>query len=124
MDKTLPGLSDVVYDELTEKLTKKQQNRLKLGASTYLALEKDEKAKSGKRKSFSKLNQNKTVKEQKNRCKDCKKKSENFHFHHADRDRTNNSFENCEALCPNCHDKRHRKKKTKQGGKKKKWFSF
>jgi len=112
LDKTLPGVSDILYDVIKKNTTKKEQGYLKLGASGYLALEKDEKAKLGKRKPFSKLNQDKTVEEQKNRCKDCKKKSENFHFHHADGDRTNNSFKNCEALCPNCHDKRHRKSKN------------
>jgi len=88
----------------------------------YLNAEKDEKAKSGKRRLFSKLNQDKAIKNQNNRCKDCRKKSDVFEFHHANGDRTDNRFENCLALCPNCHAKKHRK--TKKSDKKRKWFGF
>lgn len=34
--------------------------------------------------------------------------------HHIDRDRTNNSIENLEILCPNCHAERHLLTKTGQ----------
>ena len=118
-----PGASDVLYDGIKKSTTKKEQAYLKLGAGLYLNAEKDEKAKSGKRKPFANLTKEKAKEKQRNRCKDCNKKSELFEYHHADGVRANNSLENCVALCPNCHAKRHRKKKAKQS-KRKKWFSF
>ncbi len=110
MDKTLPGLSDVVYDELTEKLTKKQQNRLKLGASAILALEKDEKAKSGKRKQFSKQTKLLVLISQRNNCKSCGQSLTVVNFDHIDGNSSNNYITNCQALCPNCHAKKTRKR--------------
>jgi len=31
-----------------------------------------------------------------------------FNFDHIDGDRSNNSFFNCQALCPNCHARKTR----------------
>lgn len=111
LDNTLPGLSNIVYDGIKKSTTKKERDILKLGAGLYLIAKKDEKTKSGKRKPFSESAKEEAIATQKNHCSDCHKKSELFEFHHADGDRTNNSFENCVALCPNCHAKRHRNKK-------------
>lgn len=45
-----------------------------------------------------------------NACNRCKKYTDLWDYHHRDRDRSNNSLENCEALCPYCHAKKTRKK--------------
>jgi len=75
----------------------------------YLNAEKDEKAKSGKRRQFPKLTKEKVLKMQKNRCKLCGKKSDVWDFDHIDGDKSNNDISNCQALCPNCHAKKTRK---------------
>jgi len=110
LDNTLPGLSDILYDEIKKNTTKKQQGYLKLGATGYLALEKDEKAKSGKRKPFSKLTKNEVLEYQHNRCKLCGKKSKIWDFDHIDGNSSNSDVSNCQALCPNCHAKKTRSK--------------
>ncbi len=76
----------------------------------YLNAEKDEKAKSGKRRQFSKLTKEKALKNQKNRCNLCGKKSDIWDFDHIDGDKSNNDISNCQSLCPNCHAKKTRKK--------------
>ena len=64
----------------------------------------------GKRKQFSKLTKQITLKKQKNRCASCGKKSKLWDYDHIDGDRTNNEISNCQALCPNCHANKTRKK--------------
>jgi len=110
LDKTLPGVSDILYDVLQKNTSKKDQAYLKLGASAYLALEKDEKAKSGKRKPFSTPTKKKILEYQQNRCKLCGKKSKIWDFDHIDGKSLNNDISNCQALCPNCHAKKTRDK--------------
>jgi hypothetical protein len=37
------------------------------------------------------------------KCAHCAKPPPRWEYHHQDGDRSNNSLENCEGLCPNCH---------------------
>jgi len=110
LDNTLPGLSEILYEGIKKNTTKKEQAYLKLGSALYLNAEKDEKAKSGKRKQFLKLTKEEVLKMQKNRCRLCGKKSDIWDFDHIDGDKANNDISNCQALCPNCHAKKTRKK--------------
>ena len=66
-----------------------------------------------KRKSFSQTTQEITLIKQAHKCNMCKKKMDVINFDHIDEDRSNNSIENCQALCPNCHAKKTRKKGNK-----------
>lgn len=51
-------------------------------------------------------------------CERCHfKKVEILHVHHKNRDRTNNSLENLELLCPNCHYTEHYLEKSWLNGK-------
>ena len=43
----------------------------------------------------------------------CNAKLFYCHFDHIDRDRSNNSLGNCQALCPNCHDLKTRRDQRK-----------
>ena len=47
---------------------------------------------------------------QANRCNYCQRNLDAVNFDHIDGNRTNNSFFNCQALCPNCHAKKTRRK--------------
>ena len=48
------------------------------------------------------------------RCNDCGKKSDVWDFDHVDGNSTNNSLDNCQALCPNCHAKKSRNIKQRK----------
>ena len=71
---------------------------------------KHEDKKNLKRKDFSKKTQKIILQIQKHRCNDCRKYYELLHFHHKDGNRSNNEISNAEALCPNCHAKKTRRK--------------
>lgn len=49
------------------------------------------------------------LKDQPHKCNRCgyNEHPEILQVHHADRDRTNNSIQNLEVLCPNCHRVEH-----------------
>lgn len=53
------------------------------------------------------------LKNQHFRCKACHKKSKVWDFDHINGDSSNNSLNNCQALCPNCHAEKSRIKKQK-----------
>jgi enolase len=63
-----------------------------------------------KRKDFSKTTQKKILVKQKYKCNMCKKKLDEINWDHIDGNRSNNSITNCQALCPNCHAKKTRKR--------------
>lgn len=53
--------------------------------------------------------QHKQVLEKQNgRCAICRETSGTFQFDHKDDNRNNNDLDNCQALCPNCHDRKSR----------------
>jgi len=47
---------------------------------------------------------------QNNRCNYCQRVLDVVNFDHIDGNRANNSYFNCQALCPNCHAKKTRGK--------------
>jgi len=86
---------------------------LDLAISVLKIIEKDM-SKPKARKDFSKSTKEPTMKKQKNRCNDCGKKSKHLDFDHIDGNSSNNSLDNCQALCPNCHAKKTRKSKKRE----------
>ena len=48
---------------------------------------------------------------QNNRCNYCHRVLDVVNFDHIDGNRANNSYSNCQALCPNCHAKKTRRKR-------------
>jgi len=65
------------------------------------------------RRNFSKATKEIVLRNQKNKCNDCCKKSKNLEFDHIDGGSSNNCLGNCQALCPNCHAKKTRKIKKR-----------
>jgi|GEM_PF-2701833 len=66
------------------------------------------------RKSFSKSIKNQVLKNQDRNCMDCGEKLDEIDYDHIDGNSSNNSLENCQALCPNCHAKKTRKTRQKK----------
>ena len=55
------------------------------------------------------------IKKKQNYCRnDCGKKSDVWDFDHIDGNSSNNSLDNCQALCPNCHAKKSRNIKQRK----------
>ena len=42
------------------------------------------------------------------KCAICGEHSGTFQFDHKDDNHNNNDLDNCQALCPNCHDRKSR----------------
>jgi len=68
------------------------------------------KPKSAKRRQFSKRTKLLVLIYQGNRCKSCSQSLDAVNFDHIDGNSSNNHIPNCQALCPNCHAKKTRKK--------------
>lgn len=66
------------------------------------------------RRGFSKSIKAEVKRRQNYRCNDCGKKSDIWDFDHTDGNSSNNSLDNCQALCPNCHAKKSRKIKQRK----------
>jgi len=66
------------------------------------------------RRSFSEPTKAKTLERQNYRCNHCGKESDVWDFDHIDGNSSNNSLENCQALCPNCHAKKTRNLKKRK----------
>jgi len=64
-----------------------------------------------KRKRFSKATKKAALIMQNNRCKLCYQYLVVVDFDHINGDRSNNLLINCQALCPNCHARKTRKKR-------------
>lgn len=107
LTKGNPILSNLVDPD---DLLKAYPNARKLAnLASDIALTK-EKNKPAKRRYFTKLTKEKTLEAQNYRCKLCGNKSDVWDFDHIDGNPANNSLSNCQALCPNCHAKKTRKK--------------
>ena len=63
------------------------------------------------RVNFSKKIRKWTLLVQNNRCNYCQRVLDVVNFDHIDGNRANNSYSNCQALCPNCHAKKTRRKR-------------
>jgi len=83
-------------------------------AEIFLRIVEKSMSKPTKRRRFSKSVMTKTLKLQKNKCKKCKHKLKECDFDHLDEDSSNISLNNCQALCPNCHAEKSRRKKQKK----------
>jgi len=70
-------------------------------------------SKQTKRRRFSNFVMKKTREIQNNRCNICHKKIKECDFDHRDGDSSNISLSNCQALCLECHRKKHRGIKQK-----------
>ena len=65
------------------------------------------------RKEFSKSTKQTILALQLYRCNHCSRFLDIINFDHINNNRSNNHITNCQALCPNCHAKKTRKKKFK-----------
>ena len=59
---------------------------------------------SNTRRGFSESVKDAVLERQGGRCANCGKHSASFQFDHKDGNHSNNTPNNCQALCPNCHD--------------------
>ena len=109
-DKFIPASSEYLFEQTRTKLKKKDRVKLDFLSGMYQWLSENDKSKPAKRKPFSKLTRKKVQEYQQNRCKLCGKKSDHFDFDHIDGNSSNNDVLNCQALCPNCHAEKTRKK--------------
>jgi len=62
----------------------------------------------GDRKDFAPSVQKAVLRKQNGRCNICRDVSSTFQYDHKDGDHSNNDPSNCQALCPNCHDRKSR----------------
>ena len=93
----------------------KEEAAVELASAILVASEKGKKlqktgTKTGKRRQFSKLTKQEVLISQNFRCVKCKNHLEIADFDHIDGNSSNNDISNCQALCPNCHVKKTRKK--------------
>jgi len=109
-DKKIPGFSYFFNPKKMLHLKKDQSDLLELASSFLLLADKATKSKKDARRYFSRLVKQKVLIRQDFCCNLCLKPLDNADFHHIDGDRSNNNIWNCEALCPNCHAKKTRKK--------------
>ena len=73
----------------------------------------EELRKENPRRRFKKWTKLGTLADQNNLCNMCYVYLDFPEYDHIDGDRSNNSNENCQALCPNCHAKKSRTNKNK-----------
>lgn len=62
------------------------------------------------RRGFSDVVKKQVLALQNNRCNNCQRLLDVAIFDHIDGNRANNLFYNCQALCPNCHAKKTRRR--------------
>ena len=62
------------------------------------------------RRGFSETIKNSVLTLQNHRCNYCQRALDVANFDHIDGNRANNSYFNCQALCPNCHAKKTRRR--------------
>jgi len=111
------GLSDIL-DPKNFDLSWGEEALLEIASSLILNSEKKKKLvkatkssrNSTKRRQFTKLCKQRVLIQQDFRCKSCKNSLEFPEFDHIDGNNSNNEISNCQALCPNCHAKKTRKK--------------
>jgi len=109
LDKKIPGFSIAFNPKKLFGLNKNQNEILDIAAS-YLLLAEKARKKKGIRQQFSKLVKQKVLIRQNFRCKLCLNTLVEIDFDHIDGYTSNNDISNCQALCPNCHAMKTRKK--------------
>ena len=72
--------------------------------------EAEKKKKPGKRKYFSASIKKKILAKQNYKCKICHRFLDVYDFDHVDENSSNNRMSNCQAVHPDCHAKKTRKK--------------
>jgi hypothetical protein len=82
---------------------------LGIGISYFIAVSRK---KNTIRQYFSSKVKSQILKKQNYKCATCKKFLNVYDFDHKDNDRSNNSYRNCQALCPICHAIKTRKLKS------------
>ncbi|MGQ0376045.1 MAG: HNH endonuclease [Nitrososphaerota archaeon] len=92
------------YSNTRRKLDAESKRLLKY----WKSLEKKENEKDIIRKGFPEQVKEQILKKQNLRCNNCRKLLTIMEFDHIDGNRGNNSPENCQALCPNCHAQKSR----------------
>lgn len=75
------------------------KSRKKTQSSEYSVLD---------RRPFSQDVRDTVLQNQEGRCAICGRHASSFQFDHKDGNHSNNSPNNCQALCPNCHDRKSR----------------
>jgi len=118
LDKYIPGASSFL-DIKDLNLRSEEEALLELASSLILKSEKKKKLakasktsrKGTKRKQFTKLTKQKVLIQQNFTCNWCKTVLEFPQFDHIDGNSSNNDISNCQALCPNCHAKKTRKRR-------------
>jgi len=116
LDKVFPGAS-YFLDPKKLNLSKETQAGLEIASAIILASDKGKKLQktttSGKyhrkRRQFSNLTKQKVLIQQNFRCVSCHDHLETTDFDHIDENSSNNHISNCQALCLDCHRKKHRK---------------
>jgi len=61
------------------------------------------------RRGFTEIVKKQVILQQNKKCNYCNRILDMINFDHIDGNRSNNSFFNCQALCPNCHAKKTRR---------------
>jgi len=92
------------------RITKKQKRWVDAVVKVLMQPAKPIQVKPQKRKEFSKKTKDAVLRDQNNFCRMCFQYMEVAEFDHINDDRSNNSRFNCQALCPNCHAKKTRRK--------------
>lgn len=126
---------DWIIREIRKQVTKNTIKKLKKGKIdlsqiAVLALSEtlysNLKSKKPKRKNFTKSVKKAARERQRNRCNICKQKPPTWEYDHINGDSSYNRFENCQALCPNCHSKktRHVEEKKQKIFQSIKWLKF
>lgn len=82
---------DVIESFIKKHSQKRERNRAMNNSKNFI------------RKHFNEETKEKVLRLQGHRCADCNKILTIVEFDHINGDRSDNSEDNCQALCPNCH---------------------
>lgn len=100
---------DFIWDRIKKKDVSYEQlqdyaSRHNLVSRNYFSDRADLSSSNNVRKGFSESVKQDVLNKQNGKCANCGKHAASFQFDHIDGNRNNNFPNNCQALCPNCHD--------------------
>ena len=75
----------------------------KLNKAKCLDVITDKQKEKATRKGWTQSQKEKVRNRQNGKCASCEKYPPRWEYHHINKDRSDNSMDNCEGLCPNCH---------------------